>query len=201
MSYVLKSRFLISAWIFCFLLAGIAVAQEAITAHRRTLDELVDESAFIVHGRVIDVKLEPHPEFKNLSTVLVTMQIEDVLKGDVPRTFTFRQFMWDIRSSAHSEYKKRDELLLFLRPPSRIGLTSPAGLSQGKFVIRVSAAGATTAINADNNTGLFATLPKAAKERRAVLPAAATSLASHQGGPVRLDDLKQVVLSLAARAK
>src|SRR4051794_9997355 len=115
------------------LLVAICPAQSVTTAHRRTLEELTDEAAFIVHGHVIGVRSEAHPELKNLQTVVVTMEVDDVVKGDVPREFTFRQFVWDVRSLYDTAgYHKRQELLLFLRPPSRYGLTSPAGLEQGR---------------------------------------------------------------------
>lgn len=183
----------------CFLLASISSAQEAVAAHRRTLDELVDESAFIVHGHVVNIRIEPHPQFNNLSTAVITMDVSDVLKGDVPRKFVFRQFVWDLRAAHDSGYKRRQELLLFLRPPSRYGLTSPAGLSQGRFVIRRDASGNVIAANADDNVGLFKSLPAAAQRRRVALPASAAALARQTNGPVALRDLKQVLRSLVGR--
>jgi hypothetical protein len=130
------------------------------------------------------------------------MQIDDVLKGDVPREFTFRQFIWDVRSIHDGGgYRKRQELMLFLRPPSRYGLTSPAGLQQGRFVIQRDSAGDVTVVNADNNIGLFTGLPKAAQRRGATLPAAALALANKAAGPVPLNDLKQAVRSLSRRAQ
>jgi hypothetical protein len=150
---------------------------------------------------VVGVRVEPHPDLKNLSTVVVTMEVNDVLKGDVPRNFTFRQFVWDVRAAYNNGYRKHQELLLFLRPPSRYGLTSPAGLSQGRFIIRPDASGKTIATNADNNAGLFASLPKAAQRRGATLPAAATAISLQGAGPVSLRDLKEIVRSLTARAR
>jgi hypothetical protein len=180
--------------------AGLVSAQTVSAAHRRTLDELTDEAAFIVHGHVVGVRVEPHPQLHNLQTVVVSMQIDDVLKGDVPREFTFRQFLWDVRSIHDGAgYRKRQELMLFLRPPSSYGLTSPAGLQQGRFAIQRDSAGHVTAVNGDNNIGLFATLPKAAQRRGAMLPAAALALATQAAGPVPLADLKQAVRSLSRR--
>lgn len=190
--------------VFVLVLVATALvsAQTVSTAHRRTLDELTDEAAFIVHGYVVGVRVEPHPQLHNLQTVVVSMQIDDVLKGDVPREFAFRQFIWDVRSIHDGGgYRKRQELMLFLRPPSRYGLTSPAGLQQGRFVIQRDSAGNVTAVNADNNIGLFKTLPKAAQRRGAALPAAALALANKAAGPVPLTDLKQAVRALSRRSQ
>ncbi len=188
--------------LFIVVMAGLCSAQAVSTAHRRTLDELTDEAAFIVHGHVTAVRMEPHPQLKNLQTVLVTMHVDDVLKGDVSSEFTFRQFVWDVHSLYDSGgYRKRQELLLFLRPPSQYGLTSPAGLGQGRFVVQRDASGKVTAVNADNNVGLFANVSQAAQRRRVMMTAGALSLAKTTSGPVALTDLKQAVRSFAGRAQ
>lgn len=180
----------------------MCVAQTVTTAHRRTIDELTDEAAFIVHGHVTAVRLESHPELKNLQTVVVSMHVDDVLKGQVRREFSFRQFVWDVHSLYDSPgYRKRQELLLFLRPPSRYGLTSPAGLEQGRFVIQRDAQGNVTAVNGDNNVGLFASLPNAAQKRGALLSASALALSKRASGPVALADLKDAVRSFAGRTQ
>ena len=176
-------------------------SQTVSAPHRRSLAELVDESANIVHGRVMSVRVEPHPELKNLPTVVVTVEVLDNLKGSATKQLVFRQFIWDIRAQAHSSYRKNEELLLFLRPPSRYGLTSPAGLEQGKFTITRDATGKELAVNGDNNAGLFVALATTAQKRGAVLPASAAKLAAQGVGPMPLSDLKQVVSSLARRGQ
>jgi hypothetical protein len=195
-------RTLVQTAIVLLLVAGICSAQAVRTAHRRTLDELTDESAFILHGHVASVRIEPHPDLSNLQTVLVSIHVDDVLKGTVPSEFTFRQFVWDVHSLYdNGGYHKRQELLLFLRAPSRYGLTSPAGLEQGRFVIHRDASGNITAVNGENNAGLFTSLPKAAQRRGAVLSARAQALASRPAGPVALNDLKQAVRSLTGNTQ
>jgi hypothetical protein len=183
------------------LVSSAAFSQEAAVAHRRTVDELVDESAYIIHGRVMNTRVEPHPELKNLNTILVTMQVQDVLKGDVPANFSFRQFVWDVRQEHSNAYKRNQELLLFLRPPSKYGLTSPAGLSQGRFTIRADARGNPVAVNGENNLGLFKNLHHASKQRGVALPAAATGLMRQDSGPIGLQDLKSLVRALASRSQ
>ena len=64
----------------------------------------------------------------------ITFQVEQGLKG-VPsgRTFTIRQWagMWN----DNLRYKAGDRVVLFLYPPSKLGLTSPVGGARGKFVL------------------------------------------------------------------
>lgn len=181
--------------------AAASVAQEAAVAHRRTLAELIDESAYIVHGRVTDVRLEPHPQLANLNTVLVTMAVKDALKGDVSQTFTFRQFVWDVRGADSSGYRKGQELLLFIRPPSQFGLTSPAGLSQGRFAVHTDASGAPLATNALNNVGLFDSLQATAKTRGVTLSARSVKLSTQHQGAVPLRDFEETIRSLVVRSR
>lgn len=69
--------------------------QGALTVSRG-LDQLTQEAQVIVHGHVIATKVEPHPQLKNLTTVVVTLSVIDVLKGAPQKTLVFRQYLWDI---------------------------------------------------------------------------------------------------------
>jgi len=183
-------------------LAAVAFAQEEALRIHRDIADLTDEASVIVHGTVVSSELEPHPQFNNLKTVLVTMSVAECLKGTATKTVTFRQYVWDIRSlSARGGYNKGEELLLFLRPPSQYGLTSPAGLQQGRFEITRDAKGQLLAMNAEHNAGLFVNMASKAKQRRATLPAASQKLAKQTVGPVQLTDLKLVVRAFAGTGK
>lgn len=183
-------------------LTASAFAQEEALRIHRSIADLTDEASIIVHGTIVSSKVEPHPQYPNIQTVLVTMSIADTLKGKSQSTVTFRQYVWDIRSlNSSGGYHKGEELLLFLRPASPAGLTSPAGLQQGRFEITRDAKGQLQAANAEHNAGLFSNLSKQAQQRRAVLPAAGQKLAGQTSGPVQLNDLKQVVRALAGTNK
>jgi hypothetical protein len=196
-----------ASWRFCQLglllsLSSLCIAQQAALGIHRDISQLTDEAATIFQGRVVSATVEPHPEFSSLMTVLVTMHVDEVLKGDTVREITFRQYVWDVRARYNGAgYSKGQELLLFLRPPSQYGLTSPAGLQQGRFVIHRDAAGRAEAVNGDGNLGLFDRLPANAKAHRAVLPAASLSLASKRSGPVDVTVLKQVVRAFTGQSQ
>jgi hypothetical protein len=182
-------------------LAPVFGQEEALRIHRDIFD-LTDEAATIVHGTIVSAVVEPHPQFKNLTTVLVTMSVTDSLKGPAQKSVTFRQYVWDMRSiSANGGYHKGEELLLFLRSPSTYGLTSPAGLQQGRFEITKDAKGQLQAMNAEHNTGLFTNLAIKARQRRTALPLVSQKLAAQPSGPVQLADLKQVVRAVVGGGK
>src|SRR5690348_11925161 len=87
------------ALIFLFLsLCPEAVAGQrgAITASRNLAD-LAGEARVIVRGRIVSARVEPHPQFSSLWTILVTLQVDEVIKGQLGDSYTFRQFIWDPR--------------------------------------------------------------------------------------------------------
>lgn len=185
-----------------FLFACFCIAQEEALRIHRDIADLTDEAAVIVHGTVVSSQVEPHPQFQNLNTVLVTISVADCLKGGASKSITFRQYVWDIRSiTSNGGYHKGEELLLFLRAPSQYGLTSPAGLQQGRFEITRDPKGQLMAMNAEHNIGLFTNLASKARQKRTTLPQSGQKLAAQTSGPVQLTDLKQVVRAFAGTAK
>ena len=110
------------------------LAQRGALTRSRNLGELVSQSAVILRGHVVSVRAEPHPELTNLWTIVVTLRVREVLKGDAGPTFTFRQFIWDIRDRYDAAgYRKGQELLLLMNPTTRYGLSSPVGRCAAKM--------------------------------------------------------------------
>src|SRR6267154_712747 len=130
------------------------------------LDTLVHGAQTIVRGQVTSAKVEPHPQFPNLYTVVVTLTVNKVLKGESVSTITFRQYLWDARDvPTFAGYKGAGELLLFLNAVSPYGLTSPVGLEQGRFRILRDAKGNRYALNGRGNLGLFSQVESKASSR------------------------------------
>lgn len=148
-------RITMAAWLVLASCLAAQAQRGAITAPRN-LAQLSSMADRIVQGRVVTAVVEPHPEYRNLKTVVVTLEVNDVLKGVASRTVTFRQFIWDLRDIATTAgYRGGDEVLLFLNRPTSLGLVTPVGLEQGRFRVRRSASGEVTAINGHGNVGLF----------------------------------------------
>ena len=167
----------------------------------RNLAELVEKSETIVVGHVVSARTEKHPEFFNLDTVVVTLKVSDTWKGSAGPTFSFRQYVWDIRDRYDAiGYRKGQEVLLLLVRPSRYGLSSPAGLQQGRFRIVRDPQGRKYAVNGFQNRGLFEGVESQARQKGIDLsPGAVRLVETHPGGPVALEQLKQLILQLAAR--
>jgi hypothetical protein len=194
---------LASALLLPAVLGSSLFAQTSALTVPRNIAQLTQQAAEIVLGRVVAVRVEPHPQLSNLTTVVVTLGIEKSLKGNHSSSLTFRQFVWDIRDKQNAAgYRKGQELLLLLNPTSMYGLTSPVGMSQGRFQISRDAQGNLTAINGFGNVGLFANV--ASQTKRAGLrlsPSAATVVNQHRNGPVSLGDLEEVITLFAGAAR
>ncbi|MEX2149954.1 MAG: hypothetical protein WD793_07055 [Steroidobacteraceae bacterium] len=175
-----------------------ASAQGALTVPRN-LDQLTDRAAVIFRGNVASAQVETHPEFPSLHTVVVTMWVREMLKGEPRTTYTFRQYIWDIRDRFNAAgYRKGQDLLLMMIEPSAAGLSSPAGHDQGRFRIKRDADGREVAANGHGNFRLFDGLAaEAAKEGALLSPASVRLAETHQRGPIAVAELTRLIRELA----
>ncbi|MBM4219686.1 MAG: hypothetical protein FJ171_08665 [Gammaproteobacteria bacterium] len=176
------------------LLTAPAFAQHGAMTVPRNLDQLTDRASDIVRGTVIETRVEKHPELTALDTVIVTLRVRDTLKGEARGRFTFRQYLWDARDVYDAAgYRKGQDLLLLMIAPSRLGLSSPAGMGQGRFRIVRDQAGREMAINAAGNARLFEGLGDAGKPGAALTARQAALVASHRSGPIAAADLAALI--------
>ncbi len=179
--------------------AAPALGQRGALTVPRNLDQLTDRSADIVRGTVISARVEKHPEFSNLDTVVVTLRVRETLKGHAQGSFTFRQYIWDLRDKLDAAgYAKGQDLLLLMIAPSPYGLSSPAGLDQGRFRIERDRSGREFAANGSGNLRLFEGLrTEADKEGIALTSRQASLIAEHRQGPIELRELTALIRELA----
>src|SRR5262249_41495280 len=151
-------------WLGCVSFLSYSLyAQLSTRTVSRSLDQLVGESEVIVRGNISSAVVEPHPQLQNLMTVVVTMNVSDTYKGRAQKSLVFRQYIGN--ADGHrvpSEYRKGLEMILLLRPASEYGLTSPAGMEQGRFEVTVQG-GKRVAVNGRGNVGLFDQVTQRAK--------------------------------------
>jgi hypothetical protein len=187
------------ALVVCLLsFACSALGQARAQTAPADLDQMVHNAATILRGHIVSAVMEPHPQFPNLQTVVVTIAVEKVLKGQAPSTYSFRQFVWDAREPAISgDYRKSTELLLFLNPVSTYGLTSPVGLEQGRFRVVRDSKGQAYAINGRSNIGLFSEVVNKASARGLALSRPVQAMAATRQGQVPLDALEDAITALA----
>jgi hypothetical protein len=181
-------------------LVAPAWAQRGALTVSRNLSQLTDRSAVIVRGNVISARVEKHPEFSGLNTVVVTLRVKETLKGETGDTFTFRQYIWDIRDRYDAaSYKKGQDVLLLMIAPSQYGLSSPAGLEQGRFRIVRDKAGKELAINGRGNFKLFDGIStQLAQKGIALSPKSASLVQEHRKGPVDAGELMGLIRELAS---
>jgi len=189
----------------CFLLLLACIVAAPVWAQRgaltvpRNLDQLTDRAADIVRGTVVSARVEKHPEFTNLNTVVVMLRVRETLKGHAEGTFTFRQYIWDIRDTLDAAgYRKGQDMLLLLIAPSPYGLSSPAGMDQGRFRIERDRAGREIAVNGTGNMRLFDGLRADADKEGVALSSSQMNLvAKHRKGPVELHELTALIREFA----
>ena len=180
--------------------AAGAAAQEGGLTIQMDLARMVDESENVVLARVVSAVAEKHPQFENLDTVLVTLQVLDPIKGSPGAQLTFRQYVWDIRDRDRKlGYRTGEEVVLLLRRPSQYGLTSPVGLEQGRFKVERDAANNRVVQNGLNNAGLFTGIDQTSPTLKSRLSQPMQQLVTvHTAGPITYDQFKSFVQGAVA---
>ncbi len=184
------------------LLALAAPASAQFLYRRVGLAELSERAGIIVQGRVIEARYEGHPDYPNLSTVLVTLQVERMLRGPAEERLSFREFLPGLQARMGKRgYLVGQRLLLFLPEPSRYGLSSPLGGEQGRFRIQRDQRGNDLAENDLGNAGLFRDLAPEAARAGVSLSPSQMRLAGVARGAVPLEDFASVVRQFASAAR
>lgn len=175
----------------------------------RNLMEIVEISKRVFVGRCSSVN-EGAIEFDNggkLYYTEYTFEVSESIKGRVGSSITFRQL--GLRNPIQIDatraslqhipgmpmYRENEEYMLFLIGDSRLGLTTPVGLFQGAFTIRIDKYGAETATNGFLNRGLFQDIEVEDLDRLNLSPAE-KRLCSQAKGPFVLDDFIGIVKKL-----
>jgi hypothetical protein len=154
------------AWACVVALLGLTMASTLATAttfqREANIVDLLQQSELILRGTVsnltdgIDEHGVPYTE--------ITIKVSDVIKGEVGKEYTFRQFgLLKPRQMANGKmnlmvtpagwatYTKGEDTILFLRKRAAwTGLQTTAALSHGKFKVAMA-----NATNQANNAGLF----------------------------------------------
>jgi hypothetical protein len=126
------------------------------------------------------------------------LQVDDVLKGTTVKTFTFREFIWDVRDiSDAAGYRVGDEVVLFLNRPTSLGLISPVALEQGRFRVMKDRTGTYQAVNGSGNTDLFKNLAESgALDVSKLTSSSQSALRGFKRGAIPLSALKESTRAL-----
>jgi hypothetical protein len=155
---------------------------------------LARRAEVIVQGRVVAARYEGMPNYPNIRTVLVTLEVERMLRGPAGSRFTFRQYVGpQKRGGVKSGYMTGQRVLLFLPGESTAGLRSPLGLEQGHFRIVRGTLGQDAIANQLGNIGLFKNVPENAERAGLRLDDDQLRLAAAPRGAVPLRDFTSLV--------
>jgi len=107
------------------------------------LDEIIAGAEHIVHVRCTGNAVESDPDVGVVT--ISSFVVLDRAKGAAASTFAVRQAggeLQGVKVDYHvPKFRAGDEYVLFMPPPSRLGLASPVGLAQGAFSVLPGAAG------------------------------------------------------------
>lgn len=155
---------------------------------------LAQRADIIVQGRIVEARYEGMPNYPHIPTVLVTLEVERMLRGPETTRFTFRQFLLSSHMRAgKNAYRVGQRLLLFLPAPSRVGLSSPIGQEQGRFHILRDASGRENVQNEMGNAGLFKNVATEAEMSGVALSQEEAQVAATPRGPIALHELVSLV--------
>ncbi len=195
----LRERRLAWAAVLLGMFAAALPARAEFLTRQVNLVYLAQKAEFIVQGRVTSVRHEGLPGYPHIPTVLVTLEVEHMLRGPAGRQFTFRQWISSRRDLAGKRgYQVGQRLLLFMPAASDAGLSSPIGQEQGRFHIMRDARGSEQIANEFGNAGLFKNVPETAEKTGAGLNEKQLQTASTRSGPVPLEDFVGLVEHLKA---
>ena len=96
------------------------------------LSNLTRSAGYIFSGTVVSVEQAASAGGNAVATVRITFRVDEAVRGvKAGQTLTIREWagLWD----AGERYRPGQRVMLFLYPPSRLGLTSPVGGPQGRF--------------------------------------------------------------------
>jgi hypothetical protein len=160
----------------------------ALTVRALSADELLARADRIVHARCVAVTTTQ--QRANLVVSEITLTVAETFKGRVADRVVVRQLGGPWRRFLPTP-AVGDEVVLFLHAPSRVGLTSPVGLSQGFMrVVRPSGGVATlvgdarivTALDGDSTAAAARTRGPAGTTAAVPLDAALAALRARMGG-------------------
>ncbi len=172
-------------WVVAAILAVAFDAPQASQIRPLNIAEMTERADRIFAGRCVGLRVVPDAELGHLVTH-VTFVVERAAKGAARGTVTIRVLG---AIEGVPRFQNGEEVVLFLYPENRRGLTSPVGFGQGKFTIVRDKLGARFAVNGFANENLLRNLSGEAERR---LGSARWPTRS----PILADDLLDAVDSL-----
>ena len=189
-----RGRWLAWAVVLLGMAAATLPARAEFLMRQVNLAYLAQRADVIVRGRVISARYEGMPGYPHIPTVLVTLEVEQMLRGPEGRRYTFRQWIPSRREMGGKRgYQAGQRLMLFMLSPSQYGLSGPIGREQGRFHIFRDTHGTERIANEFGNAGLFGNVSETAEKAGAGFNEKQLQTASTPSGAVPLTDFVDLV--------
>lgn len=189
---------MVRSTLFTLVMMGSVLSLQGMSIKQVNISELVGSADRVFYGKCLSAESKFDPEAGIMVKeyrFLVLESLKGVTQGE---DVVIRQIQMMGRSSASipgvPSYRKGQELLLFLHADSRLGLTSPVGMSQGTFKPSRLQGGEIGFANPQHNQNLVQNLGGQSRAAQALSTAQLNLLAS--GQPVPLNMLREVVRQL-----
>ena len=171
-----------------------------------SLQQMSGSAELIFYGSAVsnEVRLD---ETSGRVATFTTFAVIDVIKGSVGDTHTIKQIGGELPGSRVRQiiqgvprFNVGTEYVVFLPPASRLGFSSPIGLSQGQFSVMLHN-GETIVSNGRPVAALLETTPGVANTPQAAQFSAAPALQAVQGEPASatLPDFLRVVRGMTGK--
>lgn len=143
--------------------AALGLFRESATAQSRpvNLERLVNDAGIIFSGTVVNIVTGEKDPSMNLYTTYYTFTVQEALFGVKADTVTIKQYGGESEGRSYyppgvPRFERGESVVVFLYPPSRIGMTSAVAKDQGKFLVRgVDSSGVRYVENGTGNRDLF----------------------------------------------
>ena len=180
-------------------LLAATISLTATTVRIVNLSEMVQASDRVFHGRCVSAREMTHSN--GLPIVEYTFLVSNGIKGTVEgERVVFRQLQASrargFGIAGLPVFRKGQDLVLFLAADSRIGLTSPTGLSQGVFSVLQDRRGKLAIVNSFKNQNLTHDLEPSRLYKMGLKHSQAELL--RRQGPISLEALSEAVRTIDA---
>jgi hypothetical protein len=183
--------------VFLVLIAVLVVVSpvSGLSIREANLSEMVASADRVFYGQCLSEEIGVEPS-TGMRVKFYRFRVLDGLKGvGAGETLVIRQLAGATRGPLNVpgmvQYRKGQRVLLFLHKDSRLGLTSPVGMSQGLFREAMRGDGERGFVNAQGNRNLTHNLSASLASEMGVGSAEMEDLRSKE--PLRLNVLRELV--------
>lgn len=187
---------------FCLLtLAGGASASMVLPLG---LDRLHGDAKVVFLGECLSNSVEMDQQSGRVVTY-TTFQVLETYKGNIGSSYTIKQIggnlpgaNLNVRMPGVPQFEVGKRYVVFLPPASRLGFSSPVGLSQGMFSVKTDAAGAQTVSNGRDVGDLMenmaqSKIPSRVADKLRAMPDRTLPANAKARAEMDLDDLRSVL--------